>query len=219
MDFFRRRKKKEPSRPLSKEERAEQRQKDLEIARAAFADLDFAAGEWEVESTSEHNGNIQEQLKKVHPVVLNGTEMLLEGDRSKLNSRTGMSYESTQYNIRHNGQELIRMVITADEHSNGGIEVTTDIKNFSKGVVAEGVDVSLPRGSGTAFYEKGLDYIATLAVDRPVHHSVLAEPTDWDMDEWYARFAPVLTERGYTKVDNLRDHWEKTYPVRSGESA
>ena len=67
----------------------------------------------------------------------------------------------------------------------------------------------LPLGTGTALYEKVLDYLATLGKRKALTHKVWRSPADDNYERWDRNIRPLLEARGYTPSGEHT--FEKTY--------
>lgn len=180
--------------PLDKLERILEAQ---ELDPVDFADFDLGELKW-----------LPEKTKDGRDVLMHRGEIEIEGKQYEfIASRVDTMKETNyKYHILDNGRRVFLSKITVSRAA-----ATMDaVRDYSERLDVELYEEPvLPRKFSVAFYTKVLEYVPSLKRERPMRHTVEAQPRDGDLDKWNKRYGDLLEQNGYTNQrgqDWVRDY-------------
>lgn len=205
------------TRPGSRGKRETKRLDELQRARELFKDVDFNMGRWDPQDSSQgRDGSVTRNFVQTKDVEIGGHHFTLAGAWRYVKEKDGSGTNDMTFSLCDSGSApwVLVMSIYHVENPGGEDSVETGIHRVEGASLYSGTPRVLPKGAGMAFYEKGLDFVAGAAEQRPIRHVVKARPTGMTLDEWESKVVPVLLERGYVELS--RGRWEKVYPPLFG---
>ncbi len=170
--------------------------KKLEKSRS-FKTFKFSDIEWQEIEGSESEDKFIYRTE----VTIDGKSYEFVATRSEKDNETKL-----KFHLVHEGQRVYFFQITIEHSQEAQFDI---VRDFSERVDVETGTPILPRRFSVTFYDKVLDYIPNLKVDKAMRHIVENQPRDMNTTLWKERYQETLEVHEYTNTRGL--NWVRDY--------